>query len=95
MFMPSRGHRFPGRRQGGRRSVSAIGGGSLAEDGSPDQVPRPDDGGSPPGGEGLRDISGGRLVELPIEQELKDSYLTNAMSVIGRASCRERVCHNV
>jgi len=33
-------------------------------------------------GEGLRDISGGRLLELPIEQELKDSYLTYAMSVI-------------
>ena len=30
----------------------------------------------------LRDISGGRLVEMPIEQELKDSYLTYAMSVI-------------
>ena len=30
----------------------------------------------------LRDISGGRLIELPIEQELKDSYLTYAMSVI-------------
>jgi DNA gyrase subunit A len=30
----------------------------------------------------LRDISGGRLLELPIEQELKDSYLTYAMSVI-------------
>ena len=33
-------------------------------------------------GDGLRDISGGRLIELPIEQELKDSYLTYAMSVI-------------
>jgi DNA gyrase subunit A len=32
--------------------------------------------------DGLRDISGGRLIELPIEQELKDSYLTYAMSVI-------------
>ena len=32
--------------------------------------------------EGLRDSSGGRLIELPIEQELKDSYLTYAMSVI-------------
>ena len=30
----------------------------------------------------LRDISGGKLIELPIEQELKDSYLTYAMSVI-------------
>ncbi len=35
-----------------------------------------------PAADGLRDISGGRLVELPIEQELKDSYLTYAMSVI-------------
>ena len=44
----------------------------------------PDD--EAPGGDGgdgvLRDSSGGRLVELPIEQELKDSYLTYAMSVI-------------
>jgi len=32
--------------------------------------------------DGLRDISGGRLIELPIEQELKESYLTYAMSVI-------------
>jgi DNA gyrase subunit A len=30
----------------------------------------------------LVDSAGGRLVELPIEQELKDSYLTYAMSVI-------------
>ena len=30
----------------------------------------------------LRDISGGRLIEIPIEQELKESYLTYAMSVI-------------
>ena len=30
----------------------------------------------------LRDNAGGRLVEQPIEQELKDSYLTYAMSVI-------------
>ena len=38
---------------------------------------------APPEGDGgLRDISGGRLIELPIEQELKDSYLTYAMSVI-------------
>jgi len=47
------------------------------------------DGGTGPGGGlptppegGLRDNSGGRLVEQPIEQELKDSYLTYAMSVI-------------
>ncbi len=31
---------------------------------------------------GAGDVSGGRIVELPIEQELKDSYLTYAMSVI-------------
>ena len=37
---------------------------------------------TPPEADGLRDISGGRLIELPIEQELKDSYLTYAMSVI-------------
>ena len=30
----------------------------------------------------LRDNAGGRLIEQPIEQELKDSYLTYAMSVI-------------
>ena len=46
----------------------------------------PADGSGGPGGsaegEPLRDISGGRLIELPIEQELKDSYLTYAMSVI-------------
>ena len=38
--------------------------------------------GEGPPTDGLRDISGGRLIELPIEQELKDSYLTYAMSVI-------------
>ena len=38
--------------------------------------------GERPPADGLRDISGGRLIELPIEQELKDSYLTYAMSVI-------------
>ena len=31
---------------------------------------------------GAGDGSGGRLIDLPIEQELKDSYLTYAMSVI-------------
>ncbi len=31
---------------------------------------------------GAGDASGGRIVDLPIEQELKDSYLTYAMSVI-------------
>jgi DNA gyrase subunit A len=59
----------------------------LAEDENPSE----DDSASPPGGNAsdgpaadgvLRDISGGRLIELPIEQELKDSYLTYAMSVI-------------
>ena len=38
--------------------------------------------GTPPADGVLRDSSGGRLIELPIEQELKDSYLTYAMSVI-------------
>jgi len=41
--------------------------------------------GLPPKGQSdgiLRDISGGRLIEIPIEQELKESYLTYAMSVI-------------
>ncbi len=48
-----------------------------------DDVNPPAEGdGSPSPADGLRDISGGRLVELPIEQELKDSYLTYAMSVI-------------
>ena len=47
--------------------------------------PLPGDGEGPagvPAADGLRDSSGGRLIELPIEQELKDSYLTYAMSVI-------------
>ena len=35
-----------------------------------------------PGDSVLRDSSGGRLIEMPIEQELKESYLTYAMSVI-------------
>lgn len=39
------------------------------------------DGGQPEA-DGMRDSAGGRLIELPIEQELKDSYLTYAMSVI-------------
>jgi hypothetical protein len=60
------------------RRVFRLGDRSLADDVTPsaagDSSPPPDD--------GLRDISGGRLVELPIEQELKDSYLTYAMSVI-------------
>jgi len=56
-----------------------------------EENPVEDDAAGPEGGDGsagavsdgvLRDISGGRLIELPIEQELKDSYLTYAMSVI-------------
>ncbi len=38
----------------------------------------PDQPNEPPGGNG----SGGRLIDLPIEEELKDSYLNYAMSVI-------------
>jgi DNA gyrase subunit A len=53
--------------------VDPAGGGSAADDPS---------GGQPPEPAGLRDSAGGRLIELPIEQELKDSYLTYAMSVI-------------
>jgi hypothetical protein len=30
----------------------------------------------------------GRILDLPIEQELKDSYLTYAMSVIVAPLCR-------
>ncbi len=67
----------------------------MADEHSDDQEPGP--GGPPEGAEGqrgqdavdnaseagvLRDSAGGRLIELPIEQELKDSYLTYAMSVI-------------
>jgi DNA gyrase subunit A len=53
----------------------------LADDPTPaDETPA--EGGGAGKGDGLRDISGGRLIELPIEQELKDSYLTYAMSVI-------------
>jgi DNA gyrase subunit A len=52
----------------------------LADDPTPaDETPAEGGAGA---GDGLRDISGGRLIELPIEQELKDSYLTYAMSVI-------------
>ena len=59
----------------------------MAEDENPSEgeaaIPEGGDGaaGAAPDGV-LRDISGGRLIELPIEQELKDSYLTYAMSVI-------------
>ena len=62
----------------------------MADEQSDDQEPGA---GGPPSGAGgpagsadepgvLRDSAGGRLIELPIEQELKDSYLTYAMSVI-------------
>ena len=59
----------------------------MADDENPSDGGTPgtgggDGGAGQPAGDGLRDISGGRLVEMPIEQELKDSYLTYAMSVI-------------
>ena len=53
----------------------------MADELNPSSDGEPGAGGGPQDG-GLRDISGGRLIELPIEQELKDSYLTYAMSVI-------------
>jgi len=53
----------------------------LADDETPGGDAAPGDGAARGDGT-LRDISGGRLIELPIEQELKDSYLTYAMSVI-------------
>ena len=54
--------------------IDAAGGGNAAGDGAAD--------GGQPDASGMRDSAGGRLIELPIEQELKDSYLTYAMSVI-------------
>lgn len=59
----------------------------MADDENPSDIDGPSTGGGDetpgqPVNDGLRDISGGRLVEMPIEQELKDSYLTYAMSVI-------------
>jgi DNA gyrase subunit A len=69
----------------------------LADDVDPPDSPDasgPSGGGLPADGQGaaagggrdeagvLRDSAGGRLIEQPIEQELKDSYLTYAMSVI-------------
>jgi DNA gyrase subunit A len=54
--------------------IDSAGGGSGAGEG-------PAAGGQPEA-PGMRDSAGGRLIELPIEQELKDSYLTYAMSVI-------------
>jgi len=72
-----------------------VGGPPLADDENPADGVAPDEGmgegtsgvsgegtAGQPVNDGLRDISGGRLVEMPIEQELKDSYLTYAMSVI-------------
>jgi len=47
----------------------------LADDENPSE-------GEAAAGGGDGDAAGGRLVDLPIEQELKDSYLTYAMSVI-------------
>ncbi len=54
--------------------IDSAGGGNGAGEG-------PAAGGQPEA-PGMRDSAGGRLIELPIEQELKDSYLTYAMSVI-------------
>ena len=54
--------------------IDAAGGGNAAGDVAAD--------GGQPDASGMRDSAGGRLIELPIEQELKDSYLTYAMSVI-------------
>ncbi len=53
--------------------IDAAGDGNGAGDGAASGQPAAD---------GMRDSAGGRLIELPIEQELKDSYLTYAMSVI-------------
>ncbi|NQW49281.1 MAG: hypothetical protein HQ464_16095, partial [Planctomycetes bacterium] len=55
----------------------AVGGGGDVPQGG-----LPAGGGSGSPTDGLRDSAGGRLIEQPIEQELKDSYLTYAMSVI-------------
>ena len=57
-------------------------------DNAPQSPPPADDGGQPPADGGLAAAGagdagdGGRLIDLPIEQELKESYLTYAMSVI-------------
>ena len=42
----------------------------------------PEDGGTPEGSSEEQEYNDGRLIDLPIEDELKDSYLTYAMSVI-------------
>ena len=47
-----------------------------------DVNPPADDAAGSSGSAGAGDAAGGRVVELAIEQELKDSYLTYAMSVI-------------
>ena len=57
-------------------------------DNAPESPPPADNGGQPPvdgalAAAGAGDAGdGGRLIDLPIEQELKESYLTYAMSVI-------------
>ncbi|MFM7519540.1 MAG: DNA gyrase subunit A [Planctomycetota bacterium] len=53
-----------------------------AEDGDAGSPPPPESGAGADGAGVSRDSAGGRLIDLPIEQELKDSYLTYAMSVI-------------
>ncbi|MBM4058201.1 MAG: hypothetical protein FJ275_08200, partial [Planctomycetes bacterium] len=52
-----------------------------AEDGDAGSPPLPESGAGADGAGVSRDSAGGRLIDLPIEQELKDSYLTYAMSV--------------
>jgi DNA gyrase subunit A len=52
----------------------------LADDDLPPDEPTPGEGAGEAASEGQN--GGGRLIKLPIEQELKDSYLTYAMSVI-------------
>ncbi len=49
----------------------------LVDEPMPSEVPSPS-----PGENALRDNAGGLIIEIPIEQELKESYLTYAMSVI-------------
>ncbi|MEI6163378.1 MAG: DNA gyrase subunit A [Planctomycetota bacterium] len=49
----------------------------LVDEPMPSEVPSPS-----PGEDALRDNAGGLIIEIPIEQELKESYLTYAMSVI-------------
>jgi len=49
----------------------------LVDEPMPSEVPSPS-----PREDALRDNAGGLIIEIPIEQELKESYLTYAMSVI-------------